>query len=347
MKSTIEAILNRGVAKSHFPGGQFCIIKNGQIDCGFVGYKSLIPTKIHNRGDEIYDVASLTKVLSTNTMIFKLIENGQLSLETKVQSILKRYTNPTTEIKDLLMHTSGLAADIRRANTLKSRDEVIEKVYQSSFIYEPGTHVVYSDVGFILLGLIIEELTQKSLDYFAQTIIFNPLLMHDTGYRPDKKRCAPTELREDTVFHGVLQGEVHDEKSFAMGGLAGHAGLFSTANDIAKFVLAMFENNFVLKPETVKLLNRTQIESTDLQGNPKARAYGFEKPNKNHVLYPLQNELIMHTGFTGCNLMINLKRQEGFVLLSNAVHPKRENNDIFGYRDEIYRLFIKQWEEQE
>lgn len=337
--------MEKGVNEQHFPGGQFCIIQNGQIECDYVGYRSLHPNRVLNQGSEIYDIASLTKVVSTNTLIFRLIETGRLSLETPVHSILKQFRFSDITIADLLTHTAGLPADIRRANTLKHKDEVLEKVFQSDILYLKGTHVVYSDVGFILLGLIIETIYGKPLDEVARIEIFDPLQMTDTGYRPNPSRCAPTELREDTVFSGYLQGQVHDEKSFAMNGLAGHAGLFSTAMDISKFILAMFNQAHVLSEKTIQQLNQTQIESTDLSNNPKARALGFEKPSMNHVLYPFKDELIMHTGFTGCNIMINLKRREGFVLLTNAVHPKRDNNHIFGYRDEIYRLFIQRWEE--
>lgn len=347
MIEEIKQILNRGVALNHFPGGQFCIIKDNQISCDFVGYKSLFPEKILNQGDEIYDIASLSKVISTNTMVFKLIEQGRLSLQTKVRAILSDYSNDDTTIEDLLIHSSGLAADIKRANTLKNRDEVVEKVFQSKLIYPKGSNIVYSDVGFILLGLIIEKIEQLPLSEVADSMIFKPLAMNDTSYHPLKSLCAPTELREDSVYKGYLQGLVHDEKSFAMGGLAGHAGVFSTANDIAKFVLAMFMDKHILSSNTIASLNLTKIEANDLSGNPKARALGFEKPSPNHVLKDYKDELIIHTGFTGCNLMINLKRKEGFVLLTNAVHPKRDLNNIFGYRDEIYRLFIKQWEEQQ
>ncbi len=347
MIEDIKQILTRGVTENHFPGGQFCIIKDNQIYCDFVGFKSKFPVKVLNHGDEIYDIASLSKVISTNTMIFKLIEQGRLSLQTKVSAILNEFTNDEITIYDLLIHSSGLAADIKRANTLKNRDEVIEKVFQSQILYPKGSHIVYSDVGFILLGLIIEKIEQLPLSEVADDMVFKPLGMIDTSYHPNKSRCVPTELREDHVYQGYLQGLVHDEKSFAMGGLAGHAGVFSTAKDISKFVLAMFLDKHILSRKTIETLNITQIESNDLLGNPKARALGFEKPSPNHVLKDYKDELIMHTGFTGCNLMINLKRKEGFVLLTNAVHPKRDLNNIFGYRDEIYRLFIKQWEEQQ
>ena len=344
MIEDIKKILEKGV-KTHFPGGQFCVIQNGTINCDYVGYKALYPDPLLNEGQEIYDVASLTKVISTNTLIFRLIESGQLSRETKIKTILERYPFEETTIHDLLTHSSGLPADIRRANTLKNKEEVLDKVFQSELIYQKGTHVVYSDIGFILLGLIIETIYQKPLDVVAQEVIFGPLNMHQTSYRPNPDDCAPTEYRDDTVFKGYLQGKVHDEKSFAMGGLAGHAGLFSTAYDLSKFILAMFKGQHVLSNTTITSLNETQMDSTDLFDNPKSRAMGFEKPSSNHVLKDYKNEIIMHTGFTGCNIMINLKRQIGFVLLTNAVHPNRELNHIFGYRDTIYRLFIKQWEE--
>ena len=342
----IKDILQQGVENKDFPGGQFCYIKNDQILCDTVGFKQIEPVIIQNTGDEIYDVASLSKVLSTTILAHKLIEDGVWTLDTLLKDILKRFNHDGITIKDLLIHSSGLKADVQRANKLTSRKELIEKLYQESPYYDKGSMVVYSDIGYLLLGLAIEQTLEMPLDEAAYKYIFMPLGMHDTSYHPDKTRTAPTEFRDDTVYKGLLNGVVHDEKSFAMNGIAGHAGLFSTAKDIAIFIKAILDDKFVLKRETVLKMSILEIEQKDQYGNLKARSLGYEKPSQDYVLYPYQDEVIMHTGFTGCNMMINLKRKTGFVLLTNAVHPKRELNHIFAYRNQIYQEIIKEWEKK-
>ncbi len=342
----IKDILQQGVENKNFPGGQFCYIKDDQILCDTVGFKQIEPDLITNTGDEIYDVASLSKVISTTILAHKLIEDGVWTLDTLLKDILKRFSHDGITIKDLLIHSSGLKADVQRANKLTSRKELIDKLYQESPYYEKGSMVVYSDIGYLLLGLAIEQTLEMPLDEAAYKYIFMPLGMHDTSYHTDKTRTAPTEFRDDTVFKGLLSGLVHDEKSFAMKGIAGHAGLFSTAKDICIFIKAILDDAFVLKRETVLKMSSVEIERKDQYGNLKARSLGYEKPSQDHVLYPYQDEVIMHTGFTGCNMMINLKRKTGFVLLTNAVHPKRELNHIFSYRNQIYEEIIKEWEKK-
>jgi CubicO group peptidase (beta-lactamase class C family) len=342
----IKDILQQGVENKDFPGGQFCYIKDDQILCDTVGFKQIEPDLITNTGDEIYDVASLSKVISTTILAHKLIEDGVWTLDTLLKDILKRFNHHGITIKDLLIHSSGLKADVQRANKLNSKTELIDKLYQEKPYYDKGSMIVYSDIGYLLLGLAIEQTLEMPLDEAAYKYIFMPLGMQDTGYHPDIKRTAPTEFRKDEVYQGLLCGLVHDEKSFAMKGIAGHAGLFSTAKDIAIFIKAILDDTFVLKRETVLKMSTLEIEQNDQYGNLKARSLGYEKPSQDHVLYPYQDEVIMHTGFTGCNMMINLKRKTGFVLLTNAVHPKRELNHIFSYRNQIDQEIIKEWEKK-
>ncbi|PKK87734.1 MAG: hypothetical protein CVV63_00105 [Tenericutes bacterium HGW-Tenericutes-8] len=342
----IKDILQQGVENKDFPGGQFCYIKDDQILCDTVGFKQLEPIKIPNTGNEIYDVASLSKVLSTTILAHKLLEDGIWTLETKLSDVLNRFEHASITIKDLLIHSSGLKADIVRANKLSSKKALIDKLYAERPYYEKGSMIVYSDVGYLLLGLAIEQTLEMPLDEAAYQHIFLPLGMEDTSYHPDQTRTAPTEFRFDEVHQGLLNGMVHDEKSYAMKGIAGHAGLFSTAKDISIFIQAILDDRFVLKRETVLKMFHVEIEENDQFGNPKARSLGYEKPSKDHILYPYQDEIIMHTGFTGCHMMINLKRNTGFVLLTNAVHPKRELNHIFSYRNQIYQEITKEWEKK-
>ena len=206
-----------------------------------------------------------------------------------------------------------------------------------------GEKIVYSDIGYILLGFMIEKITHMPLDEYAAITIFEPLKMSDTSYKPQKIRCAPTELREDDIYTGYLQGLVHDEKSFALNGLSGHAGMFSTTHDISKFILSILNNDEkILQKGTVDLLFPCRKEDVSAKGNKLVRAYGWDKPTHggtagNQVSF---EHAIVHTGFTGCNVWIDREQGIGFVMLSNAVHPKRNLNKIIQYRNKIGNIII-------
>lgn len=336
----IKKVLEEGVSKKHFPGAHFSVIyKNKKPLIDYVGYKSTYPNLEPLKGDEIYDIASLTKVVSTTTLIMKLIEDNKLKLDTKISDILTWFHIKDITVYDLLTHTSGLPADIARAYTLKDKEDVLFNIKGVKIIYKKHTHICYSDIGFILLGLMIEEITKKSLNENGQEYIFNPLGMKDTSYYPNKIRCAPTEKRDDEVYQGILQGKVHDEKAFALGE-AGHAGLFSTVYDLSLFIKAILEDHFVLKKETLDLLFKVREAQLSLKGSPLKRALGWDKPTKGSSAGDFVDfeETILHTGFTGCNMFIDRKNQIGFVLLSNAVHPKRELNKIIGYRNQLSNM---------
>lgn len=334
MIKRIKQLLEEGVSKKAFPGGQFSVITKSSIKTEYFGYKKYEPLTLCD-GSEVYDVASLSKVISTTTLIMSLIEEGKLSLNTKVYELLPRFKHKDITIYDLLIHSSGLPADVPKSNQIKTKKELLNKIYEFDCSYKKGSKVVYSDVGFILLGLIIEKLYEASIDEASSNVIFKKLKMNDTSYRPDVLKAAPTEERSDRVYEGLLTGLVHDEKAFIMKGLAGHAGLFSTANDIGKFIQSILNNNFVLKEETVKEMFKSKIVKEGRYGLTN-RSLGWEKPTTD------EDKVIMHTGFTGCNMWIDLNIGVGFVLLTNAVHPKREDNNVFPYRNKIRKFFIRE-----
>lgn len=340
----VSNLLKRGVELGDFPGASYAIVyRNGVIDTGFVGYRQLEPFKEINNGSEIYDCASLTKVICTTTMIMRLIEEKKISLNTSVSDILVSFQHKEVTIFHLLTHSSGLPADIPRAKTLKNKAEVLDKIYNFDLINPVGQRIVYSDIGFILLGLIIEELTEKSLDAFAHEVIFNPLQMNDSTYHPRKERCAPTEFRDDDVYQGLLQGLVHDEKAFALNGVAGHAGLFSTVKDLSKFILSILNNDgLILKPTSVDMLFPLQIRDALDNGTELVRSIGWNKPTKGGTAGDLVSfdNTILHTGFTGCNIWIEREKGVGFVMLSNAVHPYRNKNRIIKYRNPIGNMIL-------
>jgi len=340
----ISDFLKKGVDLGDFPGAAYAIVDvDGSIDMDYVGYRQLMPEKIKNDGTEIYDCASLTKVICTTSMVMKLIEDNQLSLDTHVSNILPRFRHDQITIKDLLTHSSGLPADIPKAKTLVDENMVFDQIYDFDLVYPRGEKVLYSDIGFILLGKVIERLTAKSLDDYANQVVFKPLGMEDSSYHPDKRRVAPTEYRDDDVYKGLLKGQVHDEKAFALGGVAGHAGLFSTVKDLSKFILSILRNDGqILRPDSVDSLFPLQITYQVKEGLVRHRSLGWNKPTKGGTAgqYVHFEHTILHTGFTGCNLWIDRLLGLGFVMLSNAVHPQREKNEIIKYRYPIANMVV-------
>lgn len=351
VQRAIESLLQEGVNQEHFPGAHYHIVYRDRPSIhGYVGYVRTHPKKEELTGSEIYDVASLTKVISTTTIIMKLIEQHQCSLQAKVVEFLPNFKHRDITIYHLLTHTSGLPADIPRANTLQNKDDVLSHIFEVDLIHPVGTKIVYSDIGFIILGLIIQKITKKVLYIVAEELIFQPLQMHHTSYHPTPSQCAPTELREDHVFNGYLQGLVHDEKSFALGGNAGHAGLFSTTADIARFIdMFLQEDETVLSKRTMDDLFVARAFDTNPNGYPLIRALGWDKPTPGGTSgdYTDLEQTIVHTGFTGCNMWIDRAHGVGFVMLSNAVHPKRNRNGIIPYRKQIANLIMKDKEEHE
>src|SRR5690606_3432845 len=180
---------------------------------------------------------------------------------------------------------------------------VLNRIYDMDLFYETGRDYVYSDCGYILLGEIVKLLYGKEINEAALEVIFEPLNMKDTSYRPNLSRVVPTEVREDDVFNGLLKGRVHDEKSFAMDGLSGHAGLFSTAYDLGLFIQAILNETFVLNREITEYMF-TPIISKEINGLNVTRTYGWLKPDKGSFAGNLHDlkETIGHTGFTGCHL---------------------------------------------
>ncbi len=339
MMTDIKTYLKKGIDDDRFPGAHYAYVTKELLKTDFVGYKQIYPAKEVLSGDEIYDVASLTKVISTTTLILKLVELKKITLDTKICDLLKRYKHPNTTIKDLLTHQSGLPADVIRVRTIKDATSLMDSIYSMDLIYEPHSKVVYSDVGFILLGKIIEMLYEMPIDQAAHQYIFLPLGMLDTSYKPDLDRVAPTEDHNDGFSIGLLKGQVHDEKSYLLNGLAGHAGLFSTVYDIGLFIQSILKGQFVLNQTLTDLLFEGVITDDSL-GNKVTRTLGYLKPYPDSFAGKDVNfdETIGHTGFTGCHMFIDKKAGIGFVLLSNAVHPRRNLNRLIGLRHELGNL---------
>src|SRR5437588_12774783 len=293
--------------------------------------------------DTIFDLASLTKVVATTTSIMILIEQGKIRLgDSVVQFIpeMKGEGRDTITIEELLTHMTGFAPDFDLRDRWTGYDEAIKRLYREPLRSPPGTRFVYSDINYIALGEVVHRVSGMMLDEFARQNIFAPLGMRDTGFRPDAKlrpRIAPTEKRRGQMNYlgdsGAdagsageqwLRGEVHDPTSFRMGGVAGHAGLFSTADDLAIFSQMLLNGGVshgarVLSPLAIAMM--TQPHAVAESG--AARGLGWDiassfSANKGD-LFPLGS--FGHTGFTGTSIWIDPASDSFVIFLSNRVHP--------------------------
>lgn len=268
-----------------------------------------------------YDLASLTKVIGTATRILQLAENGAISLSAPVKEILDRFSYGDITVEHLLFHTSGLPAEIRNKESW-SRENLLEYLYTTPREREAGEGFLYSDVGYILLGKIIERVDHTTLEETFQEHIFRPLCMTDTSYfvHGGRDRCIPTECTEQ---RGCICGEVHDTKAYLLG-QCGSAGLFSTLEDAAKFVKAYLEHSQLLFGEEMfeKLCSMIKFE----------RTLGWSKEYGRDTLY--------HTGFTGTSVLMDLRSRKGFILLTNRIHPSRNNEEFLRVRKKMNEIYL-------
>jgi len=333
-------VIERAIADKAFPGATVAIGYRGKVSLHAFGNLSYVANSAAIETHTMYDIASLTKVVATTTLVAKLAEGDfpvPLDLDARVERYLPEWaTGPQPEwrhqvtVRHLLTHTSGLPAFKEYWRTSKNKQDTLTKIFAEPLEYEPGTKEIYSDLGIILMAEIIERLTGRTLDDLARTYIFAPLAMKDTMFRPPKTlwpSIAPTEI-DNNLRHRLVQGEVHDENAFAIGGVSGHAGLFSTAPDLAAFC-QMLLNGGVYAHH--RILRRSTIAqfTTPQQLSSGTRTLGWAVPTEGGSSgHYFSVHSFGHTGFTGTSIWIDPDRQLLVVLLTNRVHPTRENQKI-------------------
>ena len=297
--------------------------------------------------DTLFDLASVTKVIATTTIAMILYERGLLELEAPVSGALPEFLTGdvrrrTVTFRMLLAHSSGLPAYEKLFLKAKTREELLHAAYTVPLTADPGSRAAYSDIGFILLGLALERLAGEALDTFCQREIFGPLGMSNTTFNPpaDLRSTIPPTADEREVqgnprstFRGrIVQGEVQDENAFVLGGVAAHAGLFSTAEDVARFAHAMISGSPVVRPETVALFTRREPAPAGT-----SRALGWDTPSA-----PSQSgtrfgpRSFGHLGYTGTSLWIDPDRQLSVTLLTNRTWPDCSNQAIKQVRPQFH-----------
>ena len=330
----VDQVIAEGVAGRAFPGGVIAVGRDGAlVHLAAFGKQSYDADATAVDERTIYDLASLTKVIVTTTMAMILVDEGKLDLDKPVSAFLPGYKGAGKEkvtVRNLLTHSAGAAGGATFLyKNLKGKEAYLHSIEAMELLYEPGTKSVYSDLSEILLGEILERVAGQDLESFAKERIFEPLGMKDTTFRPGaalRSRIAPTE--NDPWRGRVLRGEVHDENAFAMGGVAPHAGLFGTAEDVARFAQMLlyggvFEHKRIVSRETVeKFTKRGDVPDS-------SRALGWDTPSANSSAGDLFSPRSFgHTGFTGTSMWMDPERKLFAILLTNRVHPTRENNAI-------------------
>lgn len=324
--ATINRVVERGIRAGGYPGAAVVVGRKGAVvwERGFgrLGWTRESASVEADR--TIYDLASLTKVVGTTTAVMILFDEGKIGLDDNVVKYLPEFTGGGRElvtIRLLLEHRSGLPAGRDLWRVAHTAAEARAAVLQTPLIAPPGQTYEYSDLGADVLGFMVESVTGQRLDRFLDARVFTPLGMADTHFRPDaglRGRIAPTELTPPRGY--PLRGEVHDENAYALGGVAGHAGLFSTASDLSLFAQMLlnggtFNGTRIIADSTVTLFTKRAAGTRALGWDTCAGEFGCGK-------YMSANAY-GHTGFTGTSLWIDPDRDMFVVLLTNRVHAAK------------------------
>jgi serine-type D-Ala-D-Ala carboxypeptidase len=352
------SLLRKAVAERAFPGASIEVGRRERVlwraAFGSLTYERDSPAV---EPDTIYDLASLTKVIATASLMMRAVDEGLLTLDDKVATWIPEWKGVDRQrviVRDLLTHSSGLTAYLPFFRDHTGRAEFQPAIARMPLEYEPGTRSIYSDLGFILLGFILEDVRSRSMSggpgavdpagslaaqfgRIASLVTDQPLtFLPPRGWR---RRIAPTE--HDSWRGRTLVGEVHDENAWALGGAAGHAGLFGTAAAVGAFARAALHtiagNPILARAETMQRF----IEKTVVSGSSRALGWDTMLPTSSCGSM-MSATAIGHTGFTGTSLWIDWERDLYVVLLTNRVHPTRENQLLKKVRPEIHDAVIEE-----
>ena len=344
-------LLQVAIHRRAFPGAALAVTYRGELVAlqgfGRFTYEANSPEV---EADTIFDLASVTKVIATTAMAMLLYERGLLHLDTKVAHILPEFVSlaPTFQQREraavtmrmLLAHSSGLPAYIKLFETQRTRYDLVRAAVTTPLVATPGTKADYSDIGFIILGEILAKLAGQPLDDFVQQEVFERLGMSRTCFNPPtttRQAIPPTE--DDRTFrHRIIQGEVNDLNAYVMGGVSGHAGLFSPAIDVARFAEYIQRGGApIVRPDTVQLFTRREASPADT-----SRALGWDTPSPpSSSGKHFSARSFGHLGYTGTSLWVDLERQLSITLLTNRTWPDRGSQQIKVVRPMIHDAIVE------
>ena len=327
----VDAIIQQAIHDGNIPGAVLVVGHNGKVMYRKAyGSRALEPRREPMTLDTIFDMASLTKVIATTTAVMQLMEQGKVRLNDPVAKYLPEFAQSGKEditLRQLLTHYSGLAPDLDLRTPWEGKETAYRMAFAEAPEQPPGSEFTYSDINFIVLGALVERVSGETPDQYAMRHIFTPLKMTHTRFVPPaawKPKIAPTQYDEN---EHMLRGVVHDPTARRMGGVAGHAGLFSTGDDLAKFAQGLLKGGGgILSPLTVEKMTRPEQPPAA----PVLRGFGWDidspfSSNRGDLL-PVGS--FGHTGFTGTSVWIDPTTETYIILLTNAVHPRGKGNAI-------------------
>lgn len=321
----IDGVVETALIEKKLPG---CVVAIGRHDrlvlLKSFGLRQVEPTAEAMTTDTVFDLASLTKPIATATSIMLLIERGKLHLNDSIAKHWPEFAENGKEeitVEHLLIHTGGLIADNRIADYLQGPEQAWSHIAALKLLAKPNMKFTYSDVGFLVLGRLIENISEQSVAEFAKANVFDPLGMSETDYKPKsdlRLRIAPTEKRAGEF----IRGEVHDPRAHLLGGIAGHAGLFSTAEDLAKYAAAMTDRG---RLGDVRILSEsTWSEMTrprEVSSGKRDLGWDVKTGYSSNRGTTMSDRAFGHGGFTGTSLWIDPETGLFVIFLSNRVHP--------------------------
>lgn len=328
--AAVDTIIQRAIHDGQMPGAVLLVGHNNQVVYRKAfGSRALEPHREPMTLDTIFDLASLTKVVATTTAVMQLVEHGQLRVNDPVAKYIPEFAQNGKDditIRQLLTHFSGLREDLDLTQPWHGEQSALRMACAETPVYPPGSRFLYSDINFEVLGAVVERVTGISLDQYTERNIFMPLGMMQTRFLPPaawSRSIAPTEYDEQNK---MLRGVVHDPTARRMGGVAGHAGLFSTADDLSKFAQALLNGSPVLSPLMIEKMTTPQQPPTE----QVLRGFGWDidspfSSNRGDLL-PVGS--YGHTGFTGTSLWIDPTTRTYIILLTNAVHPRGKGSAV-------------------
>jgi len=328
--SVLDSVIQDAINDGQVPGAVLLVGHDGQVVYRkALGSRSLEPRHEAMTVDTIFDIASLTKVVATTTAVMQLEQKGKIRFNDPVVKYIPEFGENGKEdvrIRDLLTHFSGLPEDLDLTQPWQGRDAALRMAYAEKTVYPPGSHFLYSDINFIVLGALVERVSEMPLDEYCRKNIFVPLGMTHTRFLPPASwlpRIAPTQFDE---HDHMLRGEVHDPSTRRMGGVAGHAGVFSTADDLSKFAQFLLTGGPVLSPAMIEKMTTPQTPPTSqvLRG----LGWDIDSPFSSNRGELLPVGSYGHTGFTGTSLWIDPTTRTYIILLTNAVHPRGKGSAV-------------------
>lgn len=342
--SKVDQVVENAISDSAFPGAVLLVYKNGII----IHHKAYGKQTYENNSqaitiNTIFDLASLTKVIATTTAAMICYERNLFSVDDPVSKYIPEFAANGKEnvtIKNLLLHNSGMPVWKKYYSANNKPEDILQDIYKSKLQFQPGTKTLYSDPGMITLAKVIEKASGKPFDIFCDEEIFKPLKMKNTFFNPDdslKHRITPTE-KDNYWRKKLVHGKVHDENAAMLNGVAGHAGLFSTAEDISRLIRLYLENG---ESDGKKYFNTASLKFFTKKHTDRALGWDIKSPKGSSAGTLFGERSFGHTGFTGTSVWIDPDKNLFVVFLTNRVYPSRENKKIIRIRPTLHNEIIR------